>query len=221
MNATINNSDEMSQRMEEKMSCQLDKNLIEETIRFHGHSCPGVAIGIRAAEVALNEMAGVAQADLVCVTETDMCGVDAIQFLTGCTFGKGNLIHRDYGKMAFSFYDRQKNTGIRLVLRPNLRGELDSELSALMAKSGSVGLSDEEQNRLQQLRQDTKQRMMTLPIEDLFIVQSVSTRPPRPARVLESLECQECGESTMESRTRRFGGRTLCIPCYEKVEQKV
>ncbi len=35
-----------------------------------------------------------------------MCGVDAIQVLTGCTYGKGNLIHRDLGKMAFSFYRR-------------------------------------------------------------------------------------------------------------------
>ena len=27
--------------------------------------------------------------------------------------------------------------------------------------------------------------------------------------------CDECGEMTMETRTRRFQGRTLCIPCFE------
>jgi len=25
----------------------------------------------------------------------------------------------------------------------------------------------------------------------------------------------------MESRTRRFDGQTLCIPCFEAVEQKI
>ncbi|MDZ7620494.1 MAG: TraR/DksA C4-type zinc finger protein, partial [Patescibacteria group bacterium] len=38
---------------------------------------------------------------------------------------------------------------------------------------------------------------------------------------LESLPCDACGESTMESRTRRFGGRTLCLPCFQAVEQKI
>src|SRR4030066_311273 len=93
------------------MSCSISKELIEKTITFHGHSCPGLAIGIRAAELALQKLGHPEQSDLVAVVETDMCGVDAIQFLTGCTFGKGNLIHKDYGKMAFNFYDRNKDEG--------------------------------------------------------------------------------------------------------------
>ena len=38
------------------MSCQLDPQTIQATIAFHGHSCPGLAIGMRAAEIALQEM---------------------------------------------------------------------------------------------------------------------------------------------------------------------
>ncbi len=105
------------------MSCQLDPQTINATIAFHGHSCPGLAIGMRAAEIALQEMAGTDPADLVCVSETDMCGVDAIQFLTGCTYGKGNLLHRDYGKMAFSFYNRGDGRAIRLLFNPEAWGE--------------------------------------------------------------------------------------------------
>jgi len=206
---------------EKDMSCQFEQHLIDETIRFHGHSCPGLAIGIRAAEAALNEMAGIEQADLVCVTETDMCGVDAIQFLTGCTYGKGNFLHRDYGKMAFSFYNRKSGKGIRLAFRPEARGELDGEMPALMAKSAEKTITGEEQERLQQLRQELQERLMTLPLEELFTVQQLHDRAPRPAKILESLVCQECGENTMESRTRLFSGRTLCIPCFAKVEQKV
>ncbi len=63
---------------------------VEEIVRFHGHMWPGLAMGIRAAEVALCEI-GPRSSDeeLVTLTETDMCAVDAIQYLTGCTFGKG------------------------------------------------------------------------------------------------------------------------------------
>ncbi|MGB5230463.1 MAG: FmdE family protein [Desulfoprunum sp.] len=200
------------------MSCQIEPTKIEATIAFHGHSCPGLAIGIRAAEIALRELPGVDQADLVCVTETDMCGVDAIQFLTGCTYGKGNLIHRDCGKLAFSFHDRRSGRGFRLVFNQQARGELHREMVALMGKGL---LAETEQQRLQALRAEMQQRLMTLPADELFAVQPLDQAPPRPARVLQSLVCDDCGESTMESRTRRFAGRTLCIPCFARIEQKI
>lgn len=203
------------------MSCRIEQSVIDQTIAFHGHSCPGLAIGIRAAEMAMAKMGKINQNSLVCVTETDMCGVDAIQFLTGCTVGKGNLILRDYGKMAFSFYNRKDNTGIRLVFNQDARGAITQELTALMDRGNRGLLTAEEQERLTQLRQDVLTRVMTLPLEEVFTAQPLTDRPPRGARVLESLECADCGERTMESRTRRFAGKTLCIPCYQKVEQKM
>lgn len=202
------------------MSCQIEQDRIDQTIAFHGHSCPGLAIGIRAAEIALREMEGVGQSDLVCVTETDMCGVDAIQFLTGCTYGKGNLIHRDYGKMAFSFYDRENGRGIRLLFNQNCRGAMDNEFRELMHRGTQGLLTDNEQVRMKHLRADLQSRLMSLPADEVFTVEPLENSPPRPARVLQSLICEDCGEETMESRTRRFVGKTLCIPCYEKVEQK-
>ncbi len=55
---------------------------------------------------------------MVALVETDMCGVDAIQFLTGCTLGKGNLIQRDSGKNAYTFVRRsagpQRSVGLPL-----------------------------------------------------------------------------------------------------------
>jgi formylmethanofuran dehydrogenase subunit E len=76
----------------------ITQELIQETTNFHGHWCPGLAIGIRASEWVLKEMGKAPDEEIVAVVETDMCGVDAVQYLTGCTFGKGNLIHKDYGK---------------------------------------------------------------------------------------------------------------------------
>jgi len=202
------------------MACSIDKELIEKTIDFHGHSCPGLVIGTRAAELALQKLGHADKNDLVAVVETDMCGVDAIQFLTGCTFGKGNLIHRDYGKMAFSFYDRSKNKGFRAVLRPDMSGEVGSELHSLVKKVEEGTANEEERVRYHELRKDLQERYMNADLEEMFIVTEPALPAPKPARILASLKCEACGEMTMESRTRRFDGKTLCLPCFEKVEQK-
>src|SRR4030043_647719 len=124
------------------MACSISKELIEKTITFHGHSCPGLAIGIRAAELAFQKLDYPDPDNLVAIVETDMCGVDAIQFLTGCTFGKGNLIHKDFGKMAFNFYDRSKKIGFRAVLRKDISGKIGSELRSLN-KKGANGTANE------------------------------------------------------------------------------
>lgn len=202
------------------MSCSISKELIEKTIAFHGHSCPGLVIGIRAAELALQKLAQADRDDLVAVVETDMCGVDAIQLLTGCTFGKGNLIHKDYGKTAFSFYDRSKNVGFRALLRPDLSGDAGSELRSLVKKVEAGTANEEERVRYHKLRDELQERYMNADLEEMFIVTEPPLPVPKPARILSSLKCEACGEMTMESRTRRFDGKTLCWPCFEKVEQK-
>ena len=202
------------------MGCSVNKELIEKTIAFHGHSCPGLVIGIRAAELALKKLGYTEKKDLVAVVETDMCGVDAIQFLTGCTLGKGNLIHKDYGKMAFSFYDRSRNVGFRAVLRQDISGDVGSELRSLMKKVEDGTANEEQHNRLHKLRSELQERYMNADLEEVFIVTEPRLPVPKPARILSSLQCEACGEMTMESRTRRFGGKTLCLPCFEKIEQK-
>ena len=95
-------------------------NLWEKCVDFHGHECPGLAIGYRAA-VAAAEYLGIERSDdedIVCVTENDACGVDAVQRILSCTIGKGNLIYRGTGKMAFSFFERKSGKKVRFCLKP-------------------------------------------------------------------------------------------------------
>ena len=92
---------------------------LEEATRFHGHFCPGLMIGFRAAQIALREL-GVERAEdeeLIAICETDACSVDAVQVLTGCTVGKGNLILRDWGKQVFTFGRRSDGKMLRVALR--------------------------------------------------------------------------------------------------------
>jgi hypothetical protein len=77
-------------------------------------------MGVQAAWIARRE-SGPHSTDeeVVAVVETDMCAVDAIQSLTECTFGKGNLLHHDYGKNAYTFFRRSDGRAIREVGRPD------------------------------------------------------------------------------------------------------
>jgi len=184
------------------MGCQLDQQLIEDTILFHGHSCPGLAIGIRTAELAIQKLNIESTSSIVCVVETDMCAVDGIQYLTGCTFGKGNLIHKDFGKAGFTFFDRVANQGFRAVF-------LDDAVRELPDPDGVTG-------------KDARiVHIMAADIRDLFEVKAIAVPPVRPARILQSITCQECREKVMESRLRRFDGKDLCIPCFMEKEQKI
>jgi formylmethanofuran dehydrogenase subunit E len=203
------------------LSCAIPQDEIHAIINFHGHYCPGLAIGIRAGELARREFGQVPDYEMVCVSETDMCGVDAVQFLLGCTMGKGNLIHRDYGKMAFSFFHRPSGQGFRCLVNPDARGDMAGELSELHKKIAWGKATRQDRDRAEELKRQMADQVMAAELDDLFIVTEPFEPMPRGARILQSLTCEQCGEAAMESRTRRFGGKTLCLPCFNKVEQKI
>ncbi len=208
------------------MPCTIGKDLIDQTISFHGHSCPGLAIGIRTAELARERLNIHQSGAALCVTETDMCGVDAIQFLTGCSFGKGNLVHRDFGKSAFTFYDRETGKGFRALFldTPDQRNpseETANQTRELMAKDLKGEATPDEQTLVQQRRDQRIKDIMDASLEDLFAVEDIDVPPVRPARILKSITCDSCGEKTMETRIRLFEGKSLCIPCFLEKEQKI
>jgi len=194
---------------------------IRRVVDFHGHWCPGLAIGVRAGELALAEFGRAEDEEIVAVVETDMCGVDAIQVLTGCTFGKGNLLHRDHGKMAFAFYRRRDGKARRFLFDGDRLGEPREELTALQRKRAAVGLTPDELQRFECCRAEWTERIMRADPADLFHVRPVSDPPPQRARLMASLACEACGERTMESRTRRLDGQILCQPCFERLDRRM
>ena len=90
---------------------------LELAIQFHGHICPGLLMGVRAAQLAMDQLSleRDRDEDLVAIVETDSCGVDALQAILGCTFGKGNLIFKDYGKAVYTVIDRSSGRALRIA----------------------------------------------------------------------------------------------------------
>ena len=189
---------------------------LDAIIQFHGHFCPGLAIGIRAAQIAVQELGAHPGGEgLVALVETDMCMVDAIQFITGCTFGKGNLIHLDYGKNAYTFIRRSDNKAIRLVMKPQVFSDPDDPFAQLQARMKSGEASAEERASFPALFQQRGKEILGIPQEQLFEVSEVEAHIPAKARVRESIPCEACGEMVMETRARLMGGRKLCLPCFQ------
>lgn len=167
----------------------------KEIVQFHGHECPGLAIGYRMATAAMEALASIRAADeeLVAIVENDACGVDALQCLTGCTFGKGNLLFKDYGKQVYTVYSRTSRQGVRIVFHGRaIPDELRRDRNAMM------------------------QHILAAPADELLSVARVEADEPEPARIRKSVPCAICGEAVMETRSREMEGKTVCIPCSRK-----
>jgi len=94
---------------------------VEQVIKFHGHFCGGILIGYRAAKAGLRRLRSERAEDeeLVAIIENDSCAADAVQVVTGCTFGKGNLLFRDNGKHVYTFALRPSGRAVRVSRKPS------------------------------------------------------------------------------------------------------
>lgn len=141
--------------------------------------------------------------------------------MTGCTFGKGNLHHRDYGKNAFTFFRRSDGRALRIASRPDAWGPRDPQREALSARARSGQATEAERRQFQAYQAERSERILDAPLDQLFHIQPVPSTTPRKARIHRALACDDCGEQAMETRVRHFDGRTLCIPCFERVEPRL
>jgi formylmethanofuran dehydrogenase subunit E len=192
----------------------------EENVRFHGHACPGLAMGYRAAIAAMQAL-GVERPkdeELVAIAETDACGVDAVQFVTGCTAGKGNLIIRDYGKHVFTFYDRRNGRAVRVLIRQNDMRER-TEMDELRKKVFTGTADEKEVKRFYQLMNEVTRKLLVLPVDQVLKIEEVRIEPPNKARIFTSIACAGCGEPVADAKTRTLGGKQVCIPCFEEGKQ--
>ncbi|MCB2181251.1 MAG: TraR/DksA C4-type zinc finger protein [Desulfobulbaceae bacterium] len=166
-----------------------------DIIEFHGHECPGLAIGYRMACAGMAALDSIRSEDeeVIAIVENDACGADALQCVTGCTFGKGNLFFHDHGKQVYTLYSRTTRKGVRIVFHRKGAPEGISEDRAAFAKW-----------------------ILSAPEESIITITEVIISEPEPARIMKSQPCSLCGEQVMESRLEWVNGNPLCIPCSAK-----
>jgi len=185
---------------------------------FHGHICPGLSIGFQAAQVALDRLreARAEDEELIAIVETDACSADAVQVLTGCTFGKGNFIYKDYGKMVLTLLSRNTGKGVRVALKPDAF-QPNEEHMDLISKMASGEANDTEQQRYWKIHFDQACRILETFPEKLFHITREEVDLPPRAQIESSEFCARCGEPTMPSKMEMSAGQKICRGCSSQV----
>lgn len=161
---------------------------------FHGHECPGLAIGVKACEAVVEKM-GVCPAfdeELVCIIENDACGVDAIQAIMSCTLGKGNLIYKGTGKQAFTFLNRETGKAMRFYMK---------------AKNDGIE------------RPEYLEYLLNAPVDDVFDCKEVDLALPDEAKIFTSVTCEICSEAASEHKMRLQGNKKVCLDCFHEYDR--
>jgi formylmethanofuran dehydrogenase subunit E len=173
-----------------------------------------LAIGYHAAKagIAWLEENRAMDEEIVAIVETNACGVDAVQVLTGCTFGKGNFIYKDHGKQVFTFISRRSGRGVRIAMKPGVI-ELDERHQELLRKVMDESATEEELKEFWVIHRQKSQEILAKPAEELFTMRAVDMTAPPKARIEPSIPCSRCGEPAMQSKLVDQDGHKVCKDC--------
>jgi len=195
----------------------LNSDEFKKCLDFHGHLCPGLSIGYKAAIAGMEKLKAQRSEDeeLVAIVETDACCADAVQVMTGCTFGKGNFIYHDHGKMVFSFISRESGKGIRVSMRPDAFIP-DGKHMKLMQKVMAGTADNSQKKRFYELHRQRSLDVLNMNNDELFELSSVQLEMPKQARIDKSIPCGICGEPTMRSKMIETDNSRVCRDCHGK-----
>ena len=109
---------------------------MDETLKkieeFHGHLGPYAVIGYRMGKIATKKLGNAPFSKKATVytgtTPPLSCIIDGIQLSSGCTIGNGG-IHVEDKNLAKAVFESKKDTTITLVLKPEIRNEIDTTVT--------------------------------------------------------------------------------------------
>ncbi|GAB4569835.1 MAG: FmdE family protein [Anaerolineae bacterium] len=191
--------------------------LLELGLKFHGHKCPAMPMGLRASLAAMEALGVERTGDsaLVALVELDenhcaTCFADGVQVATGCTFGKGNIRKLHYGKWGLTLIDKKRGKAVRVVPRAEaMAANKRTEFMALRKQGVPPTQIDPA------ISEPLVERVMNADVADLFKVGEVfdyAWQDDLP-HTFDSVVCEVCGEMVVERNARVKAGKTVCIPC--------
>lgn len=182
------------------------ENALNESIRIHGHLCPGQVLGVRMALYGLDlihidDPRGADRKKLYLFVEIDRCATDALQSVTGCSLGHRTMRFMDYGKMAATFVNLESGSAVRVVAKEEARSK---------AQDYFPEIEDKYQCQLEAYK--------VMADVELFQHKYVHVAIPEedmPGRPLSRVRCSACGEHVQDMRERREHGKIFCRSCAQ------
>lgn len=180
--------------------------LLSESVKTHGHLCPGQVLGVRMSilglrMIAVSEPKGKDRKNIIVFVETDRCMTDAIQSVTGCRLGHRTMKFLDYGKVAATFLNLSNERAVRIVAKEDARQK---------AKDYSPEIDDKYKAQIEAYK--------VMPDNELFQVMNVKVElkpEDLPGRPLSRVKCSCCGEYIQDLREIVTPAAVLCKACAE------
>lgn len=195
------------------------EGLLRQAEAFHGHLCPGVALGVKAGQYAMDYLDRESRGweEVVAIVDCNNCFVDGLQVVTGCTLGNNGLIYRDLGKTAVTVARRHDGAAVRLAVKPDFRERLLAKYATAGPLFDKVMVQQEataeEHHRFQHLWEAISRRELKEPLEEQFVIQTLTIQMPPGSRMFATVRCSRCGEGVMEPKARLKEGQTVCRAC--------
>ena len=178
--------------------------LFDVGLKFHGHKCPAMPLGIRAALAAMRAL-GVEKAqdkELYLISETGKghaagCFLDGMMVATGCTYGKSNIEKKYYNKMAFTLVDAATGRAVRVRLK-------DEFFKNLLENSPFVKLRSEgvkPQDVPAEIADPLVEKVLNMPDEMFLEIGGITeVELPKGKGCFEAKPCAKCGELTFVNK---------------------
>ncbi len=186
-------------------------------LKFHGHKCPAMPMGLRAGAAAMNVL-GVERAldkELTVISETGKghaagCFLDGIMVVTGCTYGKSNIQKLYYNKMAFTLIDNKTGKSVRVSLNPEFFAKTLGSPFVQQRKDGVPP-----QDIASEIADPLVEKIMNLQEEDFLNIGEIKQGEVKKGKgMFEAKPCGQCGEMTFVNKLRVSAqGTEVCIPC--------
>ncbi len=90
---------------------------------------------------------------------------------------------------------------------------IDPDAAVLRQKVIGGNATPSERKEFHRRQSAIIEKILAMPMEELFIIKEVEPEIPERARIFQSVQCASCGEMVAEHRARVSDGKFLCIPC--------
>ncbi len=194
--------------------------LLHHAATLHGHVCPGLTLGVKAGQYAMDylEQENLGMEEVVAIVECNNCFTDGIQAVTGCTFGNNALIYKDLGKTAVTVARRRDGAAVRLVVHPDFRERMFARYPAAGPLFEKVVVqrqgTEEDHHRFHHLWEAVARRELEeVELAEQFCIETLTIQMPAYARIFATEVCGRCGEGVMEPRIRIQAGQKVCLAC--------
>jgi formylmethanofuran dehydrogenase subunit E len=186
----------------------------DEVVGFHKHLCLDIAVGYRAAKAAMREMGDQVKdmKSLVAMVGNETCAIDAVQEVTGCTFGKRNLYLTHIGKPVYTLLNTKSGKGVRVYA--NYWEKFDHKGFGKKRKEATAPTATADQRAAYEKElKETIDWILSAPEPELISIRQVTLPPPPKSGKYEAEPCAHCGEHANTALLVEKNGQKLCKEC--------